>query len=425
MNYNNNRFDLSNYLIHFFRDVNLDSGSPVMMPDHMGFQNLYEDTSFPAFFMLRAALRNGRLWATQSIRNNKPTIYGLCPAVCFTEMPIAAFLEAGFKRYKSGQAMSSFAFVFPKDTLFKLGARPVISGLSEGVPSTAKYNSEGYRMLPTEAMPLMEQYRYVTYNLGERNIDWTHEREWRFPYRDDISNYNEEIKEYGIASNWYDIPGLDFLSNEVQIQNMGVIVQTAQQVQLIISDMLTLVDSRQARLNSFGFVLNTSLLPSIEQLQHPSQTSQAISDAMVDLKPYFSITDEESRDFNYKFSKIVSDIEENSEQPISGELGGCWLWLHDNTAPLTRALLKEGRVFVTKEGRYLAYLTEFFGHRGLRQREAMTKQLAEFIQTEFNMSCCYFSVLNSINPMGVPSYAGYFNEDISFFNCAWSASSGN
>lgn len=88
---NNNRFDLSNYLIHFFRNVDLDSGSPVMMPEHMGFQNLYEDTLLPAFFMLRAALRNGRLWATQSIRNNQPTIYGPCPAVCFTEMPIAAF----------------------------------------------------------------------------------------------------------------------------------------------------------------------------------------------------------------------------------------------------------------------------------------------------------------------------------------------
>lgn len=422
---NNNRFDLSNYLIHFFRNIDLDSSSPVMMPEHMGFHNLYEDTSFPAFFMLRAALRNGRLWATQSIRNNQPTIYGPCPAVCFTEMPIAAFLEAGFKRYKNGQAMSPFAFVFPKDTLFKLGARPVISGLSKDVQLTARYSSEGYRMLPNEAMPPIEQYRYVTYNLGERNIDWTHEREWRFPYRGEISNYNEEIKEYGIVSNWDDIPGLDFLSNEVQIQNMGVIVQTAQQVQLIISDMLALVDSRQAHLHSFGFVLNASLLPSIEQLQHPSQTSQAISNAMVDLKPYFSITDEESNNFNYNFSKIVSDIEKDSGQPISGELGGCWLWLHDNTAPLTRALLRDGRVFVTKEGRYLAYLPEFSDRRGLRQREDMTKQLAESIQAEFNMSCCYFSVLNSNNAMEVPSYAGFFNEDISFFNCAWSASNYN
>lgn len=422
---NNNRFDLSNYLIHFFRNVDLDSDSPVVMPEHMGFQNLYEDTSLPAFFMLRAALRNGRLWATQSIRNNQPTIYGPSPAICFTEMPIAAFLEAGFKRYENGEAMSPFAFVFPKDTLFKLGTRPVISGLSKGVQSTARYSSEGYRMLPDEVMPPMEQYRYVTYNLGERNIDWTHEREWRLPYRGDISNYNKEIKEYGIVSNWDDIPGLDFLSNEVQIHNMGVIVQTAQQVQLIISDMLTLVDSGQAYLHSFGFVLNASLLPSIEQLQHPSQTSQAILNAMVDLKPYFSITDVESNFLNYNFSKIVSDLEENSEQPISGELGGCWLWLHDNTAPLTRALLKDGRVFVTKEGRYLAYLNEFSDHRGLRQREAMTRQLAEFIQTEFNISCCYFSVLYSSNPMEVPSYVGQFNEHISFYNCAWSASNGN
>ena len=45
--------------------------------------------------MLICAIRNGRLWATWSYRNNAGTIYGSSPAVCFTEMPIAAFLESG------------------------------------------------------------------------------------------------------------------------------------------------------------------------------------------------------------------------------------------------------------------------------------------------------------------------------------------
>lgn len=127
---NNIRFDLSDYLIHFFRDIDLNSSNGIVFPEHMGWQNLYEDVYFPAIFMLRAALRNGRLWATWSIRGDKRTIYGYDPAICFTEMPIAAFLEAGHKRWSSGQAMSPYALIFPRKELFYLGARPVISGLS-------------------------------------------------------------------------------------------------------------------------------------------------------------------------------------------------------------------------------------------------------------------------------------------------------
>lgn len=418
---NNNRFDLSNYLIHFFRDIDLDSGSSVAIPDHMGWNNLVEDTNLPAFFMLRAALRNGRLWATRSVRNGQPTIYGPCPAICFTEMPLAAFLEAGSKRWKDGQAMSPFAFVFPKAKLFDLGARPVISGLSHGSNISAYYNSEGFRMLPEDSLPSKEQYRYVAYNLGGRKIDWTHEREWRLPYRSNISDYNKEMKDSGIVSNWYDIPGLDFLSRDVALNNMGVIVHSKQHVKLIISDMLALVDSGKAYSDSFGFVLDASLLQSNELLRNPLQTSQAISNAMVDLKPYFSITDEECEDHSYRFSKIVSEVEQSNGPPTEGEFGGCWLWLHDNTSLLTRALLKKGRVVVTKNGRYLANLVEISIHRALGDREKMTTQVAEKISAEFNLDSCYFSVLDSLNPNDVPFYAGYFDDDISFFNCAWKA----
>lgn len=58
---NNNRFDLSDYLIHFFRDIDLSSDSSIVMPEHMGWQNISEGEFLPAFFMLRAVLRNGRL----------------------------------------------------------------------------------------------------------------------------------------------------------------------------------------------------------------------------------------------------------------------------------------------------------------------------------------------------------------------------
>ncbi|MDI4746029.1 hypothetical protein MJL33_32330, partial [Salmonella enterica subsp. enterica serovar Kentucky] len=42
---------------------------------------------------------------------------------------------------------------------------------------------------------------------------WTHEREWRWPYRGDIKNFLNHIKEYGIPENIESTPGFDFRSS--------------------------------------------------------------------------------------------------------------------------------------------------------------------------------------------------------------------
>lgn len=406
---NNIRFDLSDYLIHFFRDIDLKSSNWVAVPEHMGWENIYEDTFLPSFFMLRAALRSGKLWATWSIRSHKRTIYGPRPAICFTEMPIAAFLEAGNIRWQRGEAMSQLAFVFPKKHLFKLGARPVISGLDSSQKVSTIEDEDGSRILSEDILPLKEQYRYITFNIGgSKNIDWSHEREWRWPYSGDMPTYNEEDE----------LPGLNFH----EIEGMGVIVKNENQAKLIISDMLTIVDSGRAPFSTFGFVLITDLLPRTINLQDPQNIAHAIENATVDLRPHFSMSIEKSEEYTKRFSQLVSDIEQNSPVPDSGEIGGCWLWLHDNKSPLTRALLKTNRAFVTENGRYLVNLYEFCDNRSLRQREEMTTQLAELVEQEFGIGSCYFSVLFSDDPMELPFYAGEFNDEISFFNCAWNAS---
>src|SRR4051812_46151197 len=81
-------------------------------------------------FLMRNAVRLDRLWATWSVRRGRRTIYGADPAVCFTEMPIAAFVEAGHARPKRGEVMGPYGLIFPKAAMFSLGARPVIYGLS-------------------------------------------------------------------------------------------------------------------------------------------------------------------------------------------------------------------------------------------------------------------------------------------------------
>lgn len=386
----------------------------------MGWQNLYEDTFLPASFMLRAALRNGRLWATWSMRNGVRTVYGPSPAICFTEMPIAAFLQTGRARWKSGQAMSPFALVFPKEALYRLGALPVISGVASGANFAASYDVAGNRMLPESIIPSVEQFRYVKFDIGgTKNIDWTHEREWRWPCRADFSILNQKIQHFGTVSSWDEIPGLDFYL--AGISGIGVIVETGEQAKLVVSDMLTLVDSGQATAETFGFVMASKLLPTPNHLQSPENIAQAIANAMVNLDPYFSQPQAACEALSNRFGELVRQVEDSAGAPSNGEFGGCWLWLHDNASPLTRALLRTERAFVSRDGRYLASLYEFSDSRGLREREAMASRLASMVRAEFETSCGYFSVLCSDNPTSVPFYADDFDEDIGFFNCSWNA----
>ncbi|WP_144025271.1 DUF4427 domain-containing protein [Burkholderia sp. HI2500] len=415
---NNFRFDLSDHLIHFFRDVDQQGESSILFPEHMGWHNVYEDTQLPANFLLRAALRNGRLWATWSYRDGKRTIFGPNPAVCFTEMPIAAFLETARIRRANGEAMSPFAMVFPKETLHRLGARPVTYGLSDNaVPPPG--NNGGPRIFNESTLPLNEQFRYVSHVYGStKTVDWTHEREWRWPYRGDCDSVDAGGEGYdGSVSDWYDIPGLDFY--RYPIKGMGVIVETTSQAKKVVSDMLTLIDNGTASKSTFGFVLVSNHFPSPSVLQDPTRLSDAVNEAVVSLEPYFAMSTDECDEYEKRFAKLVAEVERNADPASDGEFGGCWLWLHDNRAPLTRALLRSGRAFVTKEGRYLANLHEFWDARGLREREEMAEQVSKLVLKEFGTPSCHFSVLDSDNPEAVPFYVGMFDDDISFYNCSW------
>lgn len=410
---NNIRFDLSNYLIHFFRDIDLESDNYIPFPEHMGWSNLTETSFLHAFFMLRAALKNGRLWATWSLRKGKRTIYGPNPAICFTEMPIAAFLQASNIRWQQGEAMSPFALVFPKEELFKLGARPVISGISKELSNKlCPYVDEhGNRMLPTDIYHPSEQFRYVTFSLGnQQNIDWTHEREWRWPYHQN-QNSQVDTHDFNYIENWSDIPGLDLYN----LSQLGVIVKTEEQAKKISHDLLSLIDSKKISEDTFSFILITDNLTKTEKLQHPIEVHQAISNAMINLKR-FLLPSSEDVNLCSQFFKLISNIENNAGDPIWGQYGGCWLWLHDNTTPLTRALIRNGRAFVSDDGRYLVHLYEFSDLRSLQEREKMTGMLANSIQQNFGTSCCYFSVAESDNPNGVPFYIGNHDHTIDFYN---------
>lgn len=153
----NIRFDLSDYLIHFFRDVDQSSSEGILFPEHARFNNIAESEVLDSLFLMRCALRHHKIFATWSHRNGRPTIYGRSPAVCFTDMPLAAFVQSSNERLARGENVGRYAFMIPKPAMFGLGARPVIYGLSQ--EARERQDTAPFRIIETDRLPLAEQYR--------------------------------------------------------------------------------------------------------------------------------------------------------------------------------------------------------------------------------------------------------------------------
>lgn len=148
-----NRFDMSDYLIHFTRKNN----------NNTAFDNLKE------------IIKSGQLNAGWSVRNTKRTIFGKYPAVCFTEMPLFSFITYVQNR-NDIEKIDLYGIAISKEFMFKNGARNVIYGLSQGSnDETLLEDGEWF----TPHLPEEEQYRYMLTDIAYIN-DWTHEREWRW-----------------------------------------------------------------------------------------------------------------------------------------------------------------------------------------------------------------------------------------------------
>ncbi len=416
MSSNNYRFDLSDRLIHFFRDINTSSSNAPPMPEHFAFNSFVEGEKFPAFFLLRSAIRMHRLWATWSVRGGVRTIYGPRPAVCFSEMPLAAFLESSRKRESEDKKMSTYGLTFNKVGLHERGANPVIYGLTNRHAFPPKGEDGGPRILREDQLPLEEQYRYVTYAPSLKvGIDWMHEREWRWPFVGDFETVENELEEFGIVSDAKDIPGLDIGSKK--LAGIGVIVKTEKEARYISHDILTLIDRKEVGRYHFHHVLVTDLLPPTDKLYDPAKVQEATYAATVDLDEHFDYPKSEVEKSEAEFSKWVVDVERGADPVEAGQDGGCWIWLLDNTHPFVRCLLQAGRIVVNKEGRYLAHLKEFDSVRNIWQRQEMAQKVAAEVRGRYGIPCDYFSVTGSDNPDDVSFDVGEdFLENRSFYN---------
>ncbi|WP_406698168.1 DUF4427 domain-containing protein [Singulisphaera sp. Ch08] len=318
-------------------------------------------------------------------------------------MPTAAFLEASAERLRAGQKISTLALTFPKRQMFELGTRPVIYGLNDTGVAIPTGQDGGPRIIPTDALPLNEQFRYLSYYpTGRWRVDWTHEREWRWPFNGDLTEYEAEMARSGVVDGVTDIPGLDLYYGA--LHGIGVIVNTREEANMVLHDVLALVDRQDIAPDTFEYVLISDEVGSPEAIRDPDAEAAAIAAATIDLTDYLTPQPERDREIADRVHALAQQVEESAGPSEQGEPGGCWLWLVDNVHPVTRALLNSDKLVINQDRKYVMFPYEFSDDRSLRQREAMTLELTRLINEEFGIEAGYFSVLLWGDPDALPSY---------------------
>lgn len=100
---------------------------------------------------------------SQQILGSSKSILGGYKCICFSEAPISALGQIIAKKDPDIR-YSPYGFMFTKEYLYNLGARPVIY-----------QSAEEYYLLKDEL-----KYRHVSFDLSkDKKVDWTWEREWR------------------------------------------------------------------------------------------------------------------------------------------------------------------------------------------------------------------------------------------------------
>ncbi len=261
------RLDLTNWVIHFIHDRNpaVDPCSDYYGPPDIpiGFGEKGEEIHYQfeeleyhyydiepdarALSVMKKILADGYLRAGWSFRDERASIYGPYPVVCFTEMPISELIKYVSKR-DNKSLVNSYGIAFLRSELFTAGGRQAIYGLSgkyKEAEQEDSYYGLGLRTLAQSCeLGLSEQYRYITTDYDRRiAIDWTHEREWRWPlkYNDDEIERDPLSKKLFLNKS----PGLPiWLENDsLNFSKVILIVQTSEEADDLVDKLKEFYDS--------------------------------------------------------------------------------------------------------------------------------------------------------------------------------------
>lgn len=373
-------------IAHYFRDVDLTSNSrPELIPAQFPMNCESGDDQWSAGFLLRIAVRFQHLWATYGNRNGERTIKGEEPAVCFSPFNLADLIAVRNGLPAQSEAASCFALTFPVSVAEKGGILPFID-------DAAGRGGHG---------------EDAGHKLHESSISGS---EWRWYFSGNYRKAMENIWMDGVEGNA--IPGLKLFQKKWS--GIGVVVPDRVTARVLQYDILSLIDRGLVSETHFDHILVCDQLPANVDRLAEREPSAVFSKACFDFKSCMAVTAPVIEMTQLSFSSRLSKLESSTRKKPVREHGGCWLWFQDNTDPYVRALIKAGRVKPNKAGRYLASLDELDPHRDLRERQEMATALAELLDERFGVRSCYYSVLNSQSPDGIPSFSGKWWESAYF-----------
>jgi len=371
-----NRTDITDWLIHFVHDRNIENdfyylneaygeieeinippssftfkGEPVFDYHFDYLDNKYypwaEDES--AFGVLLKIIKDGYLKSTWSFRNGKSSIYGPKPVVCYTEMPLYGLINYVKNRNKN-ELTTNYGIAFLKNEIFEAGARPVIYGLSspyKEADEKDKYYGYGLRNLAESCgINLREQYRYVSTNLGKKYpIDWTHEREWRWADLDEK----------------FDFPGIPlFIKNDFfDLSTVIIIVYTNKEANQILGLLKSHHDSESTNygLDLDKQILRNTLILSIESIEEEGDIENIRIDDLPfqklpkikEVKPSKECIEkvkqvwEETKNHAYNLAQEAFDkTSDNKLWEKYGPCGGAYVITFDGHSEITQALVELG-----------------------------------------------------------------------------------
>lgn len=161
------------------------------------------------------------------------------------------------------------------------------------------------RIIDQAQLALVEQYRFVTYAPSARRpIDWSHEREWRWPLRDASG-----LDTYDLPPVYSDIHGLEL--DDAELGGLGVIVQSQDQAEGILYDILMKIDRGDISQDHYLFVLPIDEVDKDTDLQNRDDLNTAIADAAVDVFERASISNQKASKLTKGFRRLVEHVEKH------------------------------------------------------------------------------------------------------------------
>src|SRR5690554_1966515 len=410
---NISRIDLSDNLIHFVSPLDkstMDYNLSEMHPKVFELNgDIVEEDELSPFFILRRIIRNLQIISTWSYRKGQRTIYGSFPAVCLTEMPISEFVKTSIERENKGQKISNYGLVFNKKELFNIGARPVIYGTSCDV---SVIDDGKIKRLNPPIFNDKELYRYVAFKLDRLPypIDWTHEREWRWPnYEytfhpiDDALWGDEECSdELNELFRLREMERINFHGLNIDkkpLTNIGIILKTEEQARLVVRDILWLVDSGKIEKNTFSYILYfNKLRKNIDKLIDKKFIENEINQGLINIDNYFvtetalkSRIENEIEQLCIKY-KNFNEFEVQHRGSLSGLSFPCLVNNYDNSS---RLLVELNLIKITRLGRYLIDLPILNPSNCMENNEKFVKEIINpELENILGVKLTYYSVGN-------------------------------